>query len=73
MQKPIAEGKNVEKRGKKGKIWIKLATIQSIISQNQNALSCARKREQKGSKNGAKTRENGAKEREEKKKKGVMY
>ena len=62
MQKPIAEGKNVEKRGKKGKIWIKLATIQSRIRQNENALSCARKR-----------RENGAKEREEKKKKGVMY
>ena len=63
----------MEKRGKKGKIWIKLATIQSRITQNANALS-------RGEKNGAKTREKGSKkprkreqELQEKKKKGVMY
>ena len=54
MQKPIAEGTNVEKRGKKGKIWIKLATIQSRIRQNENALS-------RGEKKGAKRREKGGK------------
>ena len=68
MQKPIEEGKNVEKRGKKGKIWIKLATIQSRIRQNENALSCGAKREQKRGKKGAKREQkgskNGAKERE---------
>ena len=47
MQKPIAEGKNVEKRGKKGKIWIKLATIQSRIRQNENALSRGEKKVRK--------------------------
>ena len=66
MQKPIAEGKNVEKRGKKGKIWIKLATIQSRIRQNENALS-------RGEKNARKTRQKRGKKAQEKKKKGVIY
>ena len=59
----------MQKRGKKGKIWIKFPRYRVELDKMEMALA----REQKREKNGAKTRENGAKEREEKKKKGVMY
>ena len=59
----------MEIRGKKGKIWVKLATIQSRIRQNENALICARKTRQKREKNVRKREQ----KVQEKKKKGVMY
>ena len=69
MQKPTAEGKNVEKRGKKGKIWIKWPRYRVELHKMQMPLAEVRKREQKGEKDARKTEQ----KREEKKKKGVMY